>query len=70
MYFPSDPIADTCIEAKIIIVALPGLFHCMSLPETNEIRTLNALPLKVMGKLTWRPRLPFFNYAAEFQFDS
>ena len=52
MYFPSDPKADTCIEAKakIIIVALPGLFYRMSLPETNKQRKLNALLLKVMGK--------------------
>ena len=26
MYFPSDPRADTCTEAKIVIMALPGLF--------------------------------------------
>ena len=52
MYFPSDPIADTCTEAKakIIIVALPGLFYRTSLPETNKQRKLNALLLKAMGK--------------------
>ena len=52
MYFPSDPIADTCTEAKakIIIVALPGLFYRTSPPETNKRRKLNALLLKVMGK--------------------
>ena len=50
MYFPSDPIADTCIEAKIIIVALPGIFYRTTLPETNKRRKLNALLLKVMGK--------------------
>ena len=48
MYFPSDPIADTCIEAKITIVALPGLFYRTSL--TNKRRMLNALLLKVIRK--------------------
>ena len=49
MYFPSDPMADNCIEAKIMIVALPGLFYRTSLPETNKRRKLNALLSKILG---------------------